>query len=119
MSPLLTLLNEIREQPVAMYVGSASLLKFADFLRGFDHAIEKLGHQPDHFLEKFRDWVQAKFNTSTEGWEHLILRHSSNEVEAIKRFWDLLDEYLQETGFQGADSHPIPVAKGSGKRVPA
>src|SRR5438105_13500583 len=44
MSPMFDLLCELRSRRLAMYLGTVSIVKLGDFLRGYDYAIEKLGH---------------------------------------------------------------------------
>jgi hypothetical protein len=98
MSHLLALLNDIRAHRVALYVGETSLSKLADFLRGCEYAIDRLlPHEQDHFLADFRGWIYQRFGTTENvSWEKIILRHSPDETEAVKRFWELLDEYLRQ-----------------------
>ncbi len=107
MSPVLTLLNEMRGRPITIYVGETSLTRLADFLRGFDYAVERLnGGKADSFLGDFQQWVRRRFQTDKYTWDGTILRHSADERAAVQRFWELLDEYL--TG-RAAD----PSAQGS------
>src|SRR5205807_2355953 len=96
MSYILELLSEIRTRSLAIYVGETSLTRLADFLRGYEHAVYRLRPgEPDSLLAEFREWIYRRFkNTENITWEALIVRHSVNEAEAVKRFWLLLDEYL-------------------------
>lgn len=96
MSPMLAVLDELRKsRSIAMYVGRISLSKLADFLRGYEHAITKLGHGEDRFLADFHDWLFERFSTrENRSWEGLILDRSKDELEAVQRFWELLDEFL-------------------------
>jgi hypothetical protein len=91
------MLREMRGRRLAMYLGEVSILKLADFLRGFDYAIQKLGQDRDSLLQDFRNWVQKKFATP-QSWEKAILVHSTNETDAVDNFWKLLDEFLLEAG---------------------
>jgi hypothetical protein len=100
---MLALLREMRGRRLAMYVGEVSLSKLADFLRGFDYAIEKLGHGRDTLLEDFRKWIQQKKFATPQGWypqswETAILARSAGEAEAVAEFWKLLDEFLAQLG---------------------
>jgi len=85
----------MRRRPLAIYLGQVSILKLADYLRGYEHAVENL-KGPDPFLGEFREWIQHRFQ-SNHGWEHIILEQNSNEGHAINRFWQLLDEFISET----------------------
>jgi hypothetical protein len=96
MSHVVPLLHEMRGR-LGMYLGTTSLTKLAAFLRGYDYAAEKLGAgRADPFLSGFRDWVHGRFQTTAHSWEETILLHSKDEVDAVRRFWELLDEYLEE-----------------------
>jgi hypothetical protein len=97
-SQLLNLLNEMRRRPLAIYIGVTSLTKLADFLRGCEHAIAWLQPQEqDGFLADFREWIYQRFNTKANlSWESVILQHSSSDADAVRQFWVLLDEYLQQ-----------------------
>jgi hypothetical protein len=123
MSPLLELLNEMRRHPAAVYVGETSLPLLAAFLRGCDFAIHRLlPSRDDLLLEEFRDWVQARFHRSDVGWEHLIQMHSADDLAAVRRFWELLDQFLKErngAGFSAERTAPPPMAEADpGPSVP-
>lgn len=112
MSHLIALLHEIRRSRVGLYVGAASLPKLADFLRGYDHAVRRLApHEADGFLAEFRDWIYGRFQTTENAsWEAVIRRHSADEADALKRFWELLDEYQHVNG--GRETAPaVPGMK--------
>ena len=98
MSPTLTILKEMRSRPVAIYIGDTSLRKLADFLRGCQHAAERLTGRTDEFLCEFGDWVRERFGSPSEGWEKLIVKHSADDCDAVSHFWRLLDEFVSERG---------------------
>jgi hypothetical protein len=115
-SHILDLLNEVRVKKLGMYVGRTSLSKLADFLRGYDYAIDRLHPgQEDPFLADFRDWIQEKFGTTKHSWEDIIQMQSASDEEAVKRFWELLDEFLQQRKGTGAAPAAAPF---SGSEVP-
>jgi len=92
---MVKLLNEMRGHcSVAIYVGETSLVKLADFLRGYEHALYRTGMEHDQFLADFRDWIQHRFGSTKHGWEQLIVMNSANDGEALAHFWRLLDEFL-------------------------
>ena len=98
MSHILPLLNEMRGR-LGMYLGTTSITKLAAFLRGYDCAAEKLGARGgDPFLPDFRDWIHRRYETTSQSWEETILSRSKDEADAVRRFWELLDEYLGENG---------------------
>ncbi|HZT80194.1 MAG TPA: hypothetical protein VFA26_08230 [Gemmataceae bacterium] len=114
MSHVLSLLHEMRGR-LGMYVGAPSLTRLAAFLRGYDYAAEKLGQgKPDPFLPDFRDWVHAPFGTTKHSWEDAILLHSADEADAVRHFWQLLDEYLSERR-DGSASPVTPAAAPPGQ----
>jgi hypothetical protein len=82
---------------LGVYIGTSSLIKLAAFLRGYDCAVEKCsGKKTDPFLGEFRDWVHKRFRSTSQSWEETILSQSTSEADAVGRFWELLDEYLEE-----------------------
>jgi hypothetical protein len=119
MSHILPLLNEMRGR-LGMYLGATSLTKLAAFLRGYDYAVEHIGRgNPDWFLPDFRDWVHRRFQATSHSWEETILLHSNSEADAVKQFWELLDEFLKENPTRangsGSEGDGIPI---SGKGLP-
>jgi hypothetical protein len=113
MSPVLSLLNEMRGR-LGMYVGSSSITLLAAFLRGYDYAVYKIGGGTfDPFLPEFREWVYQHFQSNQYTWEETILLHSENETDAVKLFWELLDEFVKEHPQTAATTEP-PDANGIG-----
>jgi hypothetical protein len=113
MSETLAVLNELRRRP-GMYIGSPSVIRLAAFLHGYDYALWKLdGRALDPLLADFRDWIQRRFQTTSVGWEDLIVRHSKNEDDAWKRLWDLFDEFQAErsVGANGPTTSAITTEK--------
>lgn len=96
MSEVLSLLKEMRNR-LGMYVGGPSIVRLASFLRGYDLARQRFGGgAADSFLPAFRDWIHERFHSSQHSWEETILLHSANDADAVKCFWELLDEFLQQ-----------------------
>jgi hypothetical protein len=97
MAYMLSLLSEMRGR-LGMYVGETSITKLAAFLRGYDYAVTKLvPGEGERFLPEFRDWIHQRFQSAHQSWEETILQQSTDEVDAVKNFWALLDEFLKET----------------------
>jgi hypothetical protein len=95
MTRVVDLLKEMRGR-VAVYVGTTSLTKLAAFLRGYDYALYKQGvDDVNRFFGGFQNWLHDRFHTTTHSWDNTILAHSKDEADAVDRFWNLLDEYLQ------------------------
>ncbi len=109
MSQVVTLLHEMRGR-LGMYLGATSLIRLAAFLRGYDLAVEKVGGGTrDPVLPAFRDWIHQRFQSSQRSWEETILLHSADEADAVKRFWELLDEFLRERQKNTATAEPFAV----------
>src|SRR5690349_18947585 len=106
MSPVQSLLREMRGRS-GMYLGVPSIVRLAAFLRGYDLATEKVGGAPpDPFLSAFRDWIHQRYRSSQRSWEETILQHSADDADALKRFWELLDEFLTEHHEDQPESAP-------------
>jgi hypothetical protein len=95
-----------------MYLDDPSIIRLAAFLRGYDLAAEKLGGRtPDPFEPAFRNWIYQRFQSSQLTWEETILLHCVNEADAMRRFWELLDEFLAERprndDFEDAAKHVL------------
>ena len=119
MSAFLAILDEMRGRPVAIYIGSTSLTKLADFLRGCEHALQSRIDPNDTFLGEFGDWVHQRFNTKlNEAWEKVILKHSADDADAVDRFWHLVDEFLRERP-QSERQEMVPDNQASAVRGPA
>jgi hypothetical protein len=96
LSHVLDLLKDMRARHLGMFIGTPSLAKLADFLRGYDHAVNQLlPTEADSLLADFRDWVHRRFRTTKLSWEEVIRRHSASDDAAVARFWELLDEFLK------------------------
>jgi hypothetical protein len=91
---MIPLLNKMRSLP-GMYLGTPSLLRLSMFLQGYELAAAQLANRdPDPFLSDFRDWIHERYRSTTVPWEELILRESSDEADALQRFWRLFDEFV-------------------------
>jgi len=96
MSQVLSLLKQMRGR-LGMYVGVSSIIRLAAFLRGYELALERFGDgAADPFLPAFRDWIHQHFQSSQHSWEDTILLHSADDADAVKRFWELLEDFVKE-----------------------
>jgi len=93
MSPMLALLNQMRER-LGMYLGKSSVIRLAAFLRGYEHAREELAsNSTDHFLADLRDWLHHHYQTTQHSWEELLLQFSdNNEAEAVLNLAEVLSK---------------------------
>ncbi len=111
MSHISALLHEMRGR-LGMYLGTTSITKLAAYLRGYDDALERLGAS-EEFLTAFGDWVQNRYSTTKLSWEDAILAQCGNgEVEAIAKFWELVDELNSSTPGQAANGGPANATSG-------
>ena len=97
------LLKQIRKR-TPMYVGEYSLNKLGDFFEGYREALFNydLSNQCCIIPKEFNEFVLKKYkqNPSTMGYVRVILQHVSDGKEAVEIFFNLLDEFLEENGFE-------------------
>ena len=88
------LLDEIRPK-VPMFVGTHSLTKLADFIRGYSFACyEQWPEYEREFLSEFQRWVEKRFDVKiSQSWANIILFQTLSESSALDLFWKLLDEF--------------------------
>jgi hypothetical protein len=84
-------------QRTAMYIGRNNILHLQVFIDGWCfrdiETIEDL-----HLLSEFQEWIATYFEiTSTQNWAAIILFHSTDEQHALKQFFELFNEFLEET----------------------
>jgi hypothetical protein len=90
-----SILERIRQRP-PMFLGKHSLSAFMQFMAGYSAAQYELGIERSHLIPvDFHDWVAYRlhFVESTSGYGNMILGRTSNEAEALTRFFELLDEH--------------------------
>jgi hypothetical protein len=97
---LYQILQDIQTRP-GMYLGNCSITRLRAFLDGYGSARADLG-LPETEQEKafngFQAWIQKRFNiTAAQGWDRIILAHSTNEQEALTQFFELFQQFQQET----------------------
>jgi hypothetical protein len=90
---LYQILDKIRERPV-MYTGEHSLSALFHFINGFFIAHNNKTFEIPSF-DGFNDFIGEYYGKhTTAGWKNLILAdHYGNESEAIRTFYELLDEF--------------------------
>ncbi|GAA6617115.1 hypothetical protein NUACC26_029240 [Scytonema sp. NUACC26] len=91
------LIGQIKEKPV-MYLSTKSITRFDMFLRGYTLAIREVGLAPieqEREFEEFQPWLQQRYGIkSNQSWAKIILFYSMDEHEALERFFELFEEYL-------------------------
>lgn len=92
------LLDKIKTRP-ALYLGKRSIFSLQAFLDGYTCACRQLGipvtEQEQEFAE-FQDWIEKQFNRqSSKSWARIILFYSEDESQAIDKFFELFEDFLQ------------------------
>lgn len=94
---LYKLLEGIKSRP-GMYLGTSSITKLDMTLRGYDLARREVGILPGEEEKEFagfESWIQEKYEIkSGQSWAKIILFYSVDEPEALTRFFELFEEYL-------------------------
>jgi hypothetical protein len=98
MGNLYALIEKIKKRP-SMYLGRRSISNLRSCIAGYILARRELGipqtEQEREFVE-FQEWIKNKFNiTSSQSWDSIILFYSEDERNALDRFFDLFEEFLQ------------------------
>ncbi|MBE8970761.1 hypothetical protein IQ277_32500 [Nostocales cyanobacterium LEGE 12452] len=97
--PLYELLASIKKRP-GMYLGNNSITKLDMLLRGYSLAQREVGlpltYQEREF-EGFQSWVEEKYGiNSGQSWSKIILFYSVDEHEALQKFFELFEEFLNK-----------------------
>ncbi|MEH2325380.1 MAG: hypothetical protein V7K32_17835 [Nostoc sp.] len=91
------ILKGIKKRP-GMFLGTSSITKLDMLLRGYSLARREVGvppTEPEREFECFQSWVQEKYGiNSGQSWSKIILFYSVDEHEALQRFFELFEEYL-------------------------
>lgn len=95
MDLLLTLIKQIEKKP-ELYVGRKSLSLIEAYIYGWLNRDEK--NVSDSFLlGDFQNWIQEYYKIQTsQSWARIILFHSEDEHNALKKFFQLFDLFLEE-----------------------
>ncbi len=90
-------LGWVKKRP-AMYLGTSSITKLDMVLKGYNLARREVGIPPteqEREFEGFQSWVQEKYGIeSGQSWSKIIFFYSMDEHEALERFFELFEEYL-------------------------
>lgn len=94
---LYELLEAIKKRP-GMYLGTSSITRLDMLLRGCNLARREAGIAPteqEKEFEGFQSWIQEKYDIkSGQSWAKIILFYSVDEYEALEKFFELYEEYL-------------------------
>ncbi|WP_341739296.1 hypothetical protein [Microcoleus sp. CAWBG640] len=107
MLDLYDLLGKIKQRS-SLYLGNRSLSHLHVFLDGYTFARRQLGipvTEQETKFEEFQEWIENRFNQAdTQSWSRIILFYSEDESDALKRFFDLFEEFLNSEQFPKIDA---------------
>ncbi|RCJ40036.1 hypothetical protein A6769_04685 [Nostoc punctiforme NIES-2108] len=93
------ILSNIKKRP-GMFLGRSSITRLDMLLRGYSLARREVGvppTEPEREFEGFQSWVEEKYGiNSGQSWAKIILFYSVDEHEALQKFFELFEEYLNE-----------------------
>jgi hypothetical protein len=99
----LIILNKIRKRPnLYMYYHSPFLLR--SYLDGYiqclnDNNLYRDSGFAKYFNENFNDFISEHYRNETSvGWDKIINFYSSNQEKAFWNFFELLDEFIADSG---------------------
>jgi hypothetical protein len=91
------ILKGIKKRP-GIFLGTNSITKLDMLLRGYSLGRKELGvppTEPEREFEGFQSWVEEKYGiNSGQSWSKIILFYSVDEHEALQKFFELFEEYL-------------------------
>ena len=91
------ILGAIKKRP-GMYLGTSSITRLDMLLRGYSLARREVGvppTEPEREFGGFQSWVEEKYGiNSGQSWSKIILFYSVDEHEALQKFFELFEEYL-------------------------
>ncbi|WP_414514930.1 hypothetical protein [Nostoc sp. PCC 9305] len=94
------ILGAIKKRP-AMYLGTSSITRLDMLLRGYSFARREVGvppTEPEREFEGFQSWVEEKYGiNSGQSWSKIIIFYSVDEDEALQKFFELFEEYLNRS----------------------
>ncbi|MEH1810276.1 hypothetical protein [Nostoc sp.] len=94
------ILAAIKKRP-GMYLGTSSITRLDMLLRGNSFARREVGvppTEPEREFEGFQSWVEEKYGiNSGQSWSKIILFYSVDEDEALQKFFELFEEYLNKS----------------------
>ncbi|MHC5734700.1 hypothetical protein [Nostoc sp.] len=93
------ILSNIKKRP-GMFLGANSITRLDMLLRGYSLARREVGvppTEPEREFEGFQSWVKEKYGiNSGQSWSKIILFYSVDEHEALQKFFELFEEYLNK-----------------------
>ncbi|MEH2457011.1 hypothetical protein [Nostoc sp.] len=102
------ILGAIKKRP-GMYLGRSSITRLDMLLRGYSLARREVGvppTEPEREFEWFQSWIEEKYGiNSGQSWSKIILFYSVDEYEALQKFFELFEEYLNRNNSSEVDEN--------------
>ncbi|AVH65879.1 hypothetical protein CDG77_21545 [Nostoc sp. 'Peltigera membranacea cyanobiont' 213] len=102
------ILKGIKKRP-GMYLGSSSITRLDMLLRGYSLSRREVGilpTEPEREFEGFQSWIKEKYGiNSGQSWAKIILFYSVDEHEALQKFFELFEEYLNQNKSSEVDEN--------------
>ncbi|WP_375469823.1 hypothetical protein [uncultured Nostoc sp.] len=93
------ILKGIKKRP-GMYLRTSPITELDMLLRGYSLSRKEVSvppTEPEREFEGFQSWVQEKYGIkSGQSWSKIILFYSVDEHEALYKFFELFEEYLNK-----------------------
>lgn len=93
------LLENIKKRP-KMYLGSSSITRLHMLLIGYNIGINEGGSdkiKEEFKFQDFQKWIQKKYDVlSSKSWATIILENSANESDALNKFFELFEEFIND-----------------------
>ena len=106
MLDLYDLLGKIKQRP-SLYLGKRSLSHLHVFLDGYTFSRRQIGipiTEQEKDFEEFQEWIEHRFNQAdTQSWSRIILFYSEDEADALKRFFELFEDFLKREKLPKSD----------------
>jgi hypothetical protein len=107
MLDLYDLLGKIKQRS-SLYLGKRSLSHLHVFLDGYTFARRQFGipvTEQETKFQEFQEWIEHRFNQAdTQSWSRIIIFYAEDEADALKRFFDLFEEFLNSEQFPKIDA---------------
>ncbi|NEQ40632.1 MAG: hypothetical protein F6K40_32170 [Okeania sp. SIO3I5] len=81
-----------------VYLGRPYIMCLQAFLSGYNVAQYESSKplNTPYCFDGFQEWIQAKFKVDTsKSWANIILFYSTDERDALERFFDLFEEFIE------------------------
>ena len=94
MNSIKELIFLIEKRPV-MYLSKNYISCLKSYLDGWCY--RELLSIPDlYIMDVFQEWIMNKYNLRSRNWCDIILYHSQDESDALKNFFILFKEFMNE-----------------------